>query len=144
MRRHHTRRRRPAVRSVALVVAAMLASVLAMPSVAATAGPSTAAAQAQGSLSVQPSRTHPSGHVVIAGLVPTSGSQSCPAEDPAVLTSTAALFPPDGFGPAAPRSASGQFKVKYVVPSSTPPGTYVIGVRCGGGNTGLSATLRVV
>jgi hypothetical protein len=101
-------------------------------------------APAQGSLSVHPSKTHPGGHVVITGLVPTSGSQSCPAEDPAILTSTAALFPPDGLGPAAPRSASGKFKVKYVVPSSTPTGTYVIGVRCGGGNTGLSATLRVV
>jgi hypothetical protein len=98
---------------------------------------------ARAHLSVRPHAVGPGGHIVIAGLIPTTGAQSCPAADQAIPTSTAALFPPDGFGPAAQRTSSGRFTIRYTVPSSTPPGTYQIGVRCGGGNVGVSATLRV-
>ncbi|WP_412734673.1 hypothetical protein [Krasilnikovia sp. MM14-A1259] len=121
-----------------------LAPVLLAPPAAAAAGPPAAAAQVQAEVSVHPDTIHPGGHVVITGVVPAGGPQSCPAGNAAVPTSTAALFPPDGFGPEAPRNHSGHFSIAYVVPASTPPGTYVIGVRCGGGNVGISADLRVV
>jgi hypothetical protein len=130
-------------RSIAFA-AALLASVLMAPSAPATAGPATAIAQAHARLSVRPDTVHPGDTVVVAGRVPVRGAQACPAGDPAILTSTAALFPPDGIGPLAPRGPSGKFKFEYVVQSSTPPGTYLIGVRCGGGNVGVSTTLRVV
>jgi hypothetical protein len=144
MLRHHTQRRSLLVRPVALVAAGTVALSLATPPVAAAASPTAAIVQAQARLSVRPHKVHPGGHVLITGLIPTSGPQSCPAGDQAIPTSSAALFPPDGFGPAAPRSSSGRFRIRYAVPSSTPPGTYLIGVRCGGGNVGVSATLRVV
>jgi hypothetical protein len=56
---------------------------------------------------------------------------------------TADLFPPDGFGPEAARSSKGAFALSYTVPTSTPPGTYQIGVRCGGGLVGVTAGLKV-
>jgi hypothetical protein len=143
MPRHHTHRRFLLVRPVALVAAGALALSLVTPPVAAAASPTAATVQAHARLSVRPHKVHPGGHVLITGLIPTSGPQSCPAGDNATPTSSAALFPPDGFGPAAPRSNSGRFRIRYAVPSSTPPGTYRIGVRCGGGDVGISTTLRV-
>ena len=64
-------------------------------------------------------------------------------DDSATVTSEAALFPPDGFGPSAPRDSSGQFALDYTVPTSTAPGTYLVGLRCGGGNVGVAASLTV-
>jgi hypothetical protein len=81
--------------------------------------------------------------VTISGVVPTSGGASCPAGDAAQLTSSAALFPPDGFGPQAARDATGHFLVNFTIPATTPPGSYTIGVRCGGGNTGIAIGLQV-
>jgi len=95
-------------------------------------------------LSVRPHTVRAGDRVIVTGLIPTSGPQTCPLPDPAILTSVGALFPPDGFGPAVTRSSSGRFQIVYAVPSSTPPGTYQIGLRCGGGNVGISATLVVV
>jgi hypothetical protein len=54
-----------------------------------------------------------------------------------------AVFPSAGFGPTVSRDASGAFLVRYTLPASTPPGTYSIGLRCGGGNVGVGAVLRV-
>ena len=98
-------------------------------------------AAASDEISVVPASAAPGDTVTIAGIVGTSG---CPADDAAQLTSTDVLFPPDGFGPAAPREASGKFSIQYAIPASTPPDTYSIGVRCGGGNVGISAQLEVV
>jgi len=95
------------------------------------------------SVAVAPSSAAPGEVVVISGNVPVSGAGSCPAGDPVQLTSTSALFPPDGFGPEAPRGAAGDFEVRYSLPSSTPLGDYQIGLRCGGGNVGVSASLHV-
>jgi hypothetical protein len=82
------------------------------------------------------------GHTVrISGSTPTSG---CPASDAAILTSIDRFFPPDGFGPQAARDSSGAFSVFYTVPRSTPPGMYSIGLRCGGGNVGVSTSVRVI
>jgi len=74
-----------------------------------------------------------------------SGSNSAiaAASSAVILTSNADLFPPDGFGPHATRDASGNFQVHYVIPATTPAGTYSIGMRCGGGNVGITTTLRV-
>ncbi len=103
----------------------------------------TAPAVAASSVSVSPSTVVAGGTVVITGTIPTTGDQSCLQDDAAIITSTGALFPPDGFGPQASRDASGAFHIAYTVATSTPAGTYAIGLRCGGGNVGVSTTLRV-
>jgi hypothetical protein len=96
-----------------------------------------APAQAGASVTVSPSSTPAGGTVRFSGVVPTG------CEGDVTLTSTAALFAPDGFGPQAPRDAMGAFQVNFQVPGSTPPGTYTVGVRCGGGNVGVSTSLMV-
>jgi alpha-L-fucosidase len=102
-----------------------------------------APALAAGSIAVSPSTVPAGGTVTISGSVPTTGSASCAPGDAAMITSVAALFPPDGFGPQAARDTQGGFSVSYTVPASTPPGTYALGVRCGGGNVGVSTDLTV-
>src|SRR4051794_40445008 len=94
-------------------------------------------------VSVAPSTAAPGEVIVISGNVPVAGVGSCQAGDPVQLTSTAALFPPDGFGPQVVRGSDGHFQVQYAVPISTPVGQYRIGLRCGGGNIGESASLAV-
>jgi hypothetical protein len=94
------------------------------------------------SISVSPASIPAGGTVSVSGVVPTSGTPSC-APGPATLTDSAALFPPDGFGPQAARNASGQFHVTFHVSASAPPGTYSVGVRCGGGNVGVATSLTV-
>lgn len=89
-----------------------------------------------------PARVRAGHTVVISGTVPTTGPKACPATETPILTS--ALFPPDGFGPPLARDAAGNFRIKYTVPAATSIGTYQIGVRCGGGNLGIQATLRVM
>jgi hypothetical protein len=54
------------------------------------------------------------------------------------------LFPPGGSGPPADRTAGGAFWIRYTVPNSTPASDYPIGVRCGGRDAGVHATLRVI
>lgn len=103
---------------------------------------SVPASSAGASISVSPSSTPAGGTVSFSGVVPTSGTPSCEPGD-ATLTSDAALFPPDGFGPQAPRDASGAFQVNFHVPATTPAGTYSVGVRCGGANVGVSTSLTV-
>jgi hypothetical protein len=121
-------------RFLALAVAITGAAV----ALGAFAGP--AVAVTNGSISVSPSTVPPGGVVHISGSV---SVQSCPSSDAATITGEAALFPPDGFGPNAARDSQGDFAVNYTVPVSTPPGTYDVGLRCGGGNVGVSAALTV-
>jgi hypothetical protein len=102
----------------------------------------SAPAQTGASVTVSPASTPAGGTVMFSGVVPASGTPSCAPGD-ATLTSDAALFPPDGFGPQAPRDATGAFQVDFQVPASTAPGTYSVGVRCGGGNVGVSTSLTV-
>ncbi len=101
------------------------------------------AASAASTISVSPSSVAQGGTVTVSGNVPVSGAASCASGASAQLTSTAALFPPAGFGPQAARDASGGFSVAYTVPASTPVGSYNIGIRCAGGNVGVSATVQV-
>ena len=103
------------------------------------AGGSAYAAQ-NASISVSPSAVAPGGAVQITGSIPT---KLCPASDSAIPVATADLFPPDGFGPEAARNSEGAFAISYTVPTSTPAGTYQIGVRCGGGLVGVTAALKV-
>ena len=92
------------------------------------------------SVSVSPS-TVPAGAIVhISGSIPV---KKCPVSDGATVTGEAALFPPDGFGPTATRESDGSFAIDYTVPASTPPGVYTVGLRCGGGNVGVGASLTV-
>lgn len=101
------------------------------------------AASAQPDITVSPNSAAAGSTVTISGNVPVSGTPSCPASDGVQLTSSAALFAPDGFGPQATRDASGNFQVQFLIPSSTPAGSYSVGMRCGGGNVGVTASLTV-
>lgn len=120
-----------------LVAAAVVVSAT---GIGLAASPAAAAA----AISVTPSTAAPGGTVTISGSIPTTGTPSCAPGDSVTVTSLAALFPPDGFGPQAPRGASGSFQLSYTIPSSTPAGSYTVGMRCGGGNVGVSATLTVL
>jgi len=93
------------------------------------------------SVSVSPSTVAAGGSVHLSGSIPV---KKCPSSDGATVTSEAVLFPPDGFGPTATRDADGSFAIDYTVPTSTTPGTYTVGLRCGGGNVGVGASLTVV
>jgi LPXTG-motif cell wall-anchored protein len=126
----------PAVsRTVGRAATAMAVMVLALCAQTSVAG-------AGPNIAVSPSSAPQGGTVTISGNVPRSGNPSC-ASDPAQLVSTADLFPGDGFGPQVTRDASGNFQTDYVIPAATPAGSYSIGVRCGGGNVGIFATLQV-
>jgi hypothetical protein len=106
---------------------------------------SSRAATAQSpTITVEPATVAVGARVSISGMVPTSGRAACDASDAATLTSTAALFPPDGIGPQVTRDTSGAFRTIYSVPVSTPAGSYTIGVRCGGGNVGVGTNLHVI
>ena len=80
------------------------------------------------SITVSPSAVAPGGTVHVSGSIPVKG---CPASDGATVVGQAALFPPDGFGPTTKRDANGDLALDYTVPTSTPAGTYDIGLRCG-------------
>ena len=97
-------------------------------------------AQASANIAVSPSSAPQGATVTISGTVPVA---SCSQSDPTQLTSTGFLFPAGGFGPQAPRAADGSFSVTYQIPGSTPVGSYVLGINCGGNPVGISATLQV-
>jgi len=109
--------------------------------VAGTLGVQAVAVAQQASIKVSPSSAAPGDTVTLSGNHPIAGD--C-APGAARLTSTADLFPPDGLGPPVPSDASGNFSMTYTIPTSTPPGTYQIGMRCGGGNPGGGGTLSVI
>jgi hypothetical protein len=98
------------------------------------------AAAAAGSITVSPAVVPAGGTVSIAGSV---NPADCPTIDGVTLTSIDDLFPLAGFGPTVARNSSGAFSTTYTVPATTEPGTYTIGMRCGGGNVGVGATLQV-
>lgn len=100
------------------------------------------ASAATATITVSPATVPVGGVITISGVVPTSGSTLCPP-GPATIVATTALFPQGGFGPQAARDSAGAFSVTYQVPTSTPPGTYALGLRCGGGNVGVSTNLTV-
>jgi hypothetical protein len=99
------------------------------------------AAAANGTVTVTPTTVAAGNTVVISGSVSTA---LCPLPDGVTVVSLSVLFPSAGFGPTVSRNASGAFSVPYTVPASTQPGTYSIGLRCGGGNVGILAPLQVI
>ena len=103
-------------------------------------GRSYAGQNANGSITVTPSVVAAGSVVHITGSV---APNLCPVSDAAIPVDTAALFPPDGFGPSAARNSTGAFDLTFTVPTSTPAGSFQIGLRCGGANVGVFATLRV-
>ncbi len=100
-------------------------------------------AQTVASISVSPSTSSPGQIVVFSGSILTTGPSGCAAGSPVTLTAMTALFPSAGFGPQVQRAASGSFSVTYTIPSTTPVGSYSVGMRCGGGNVGVFTTLDV-
>jgi hypothetical protein len=123
------------------IAAAMAATALMTMAVSASGAEVALGASAaqQPSISVSPTTVENGDTVTISGnLIPALGE--CAGVQ---LTSTADLFPPDGFGPQASLGANGDFETTYTVPGDTPAGTYQIGMRCGGGNVGESASLQV-
>jgi hypothetical protein len=107
---------------------------------AAMLGAAPAYAAKKPSVSVSPSTVSAGGTVHISGSIPVQG---CPASDGATVTGLDVLFPPDGFGPTATRDSNGDFALDYTVPTSTPADTYSVGIRCGGANVGVAASLTV-
>lgn len=119
----------------------LLAAVAAtMAVVALGTGRAYAGQNANASITVTPSVVAAGSVVHITGFV---APRLCPVSDEAIPGDTAALFPPDGFGPPAARNSEGAFAVTFTVPTSTPAGSFQIGLRCGGANVGVFATLRV-
>jgi hypothetical protein len=119
-----------------------LLAALALTAVVVSARAASAGAQPR--IAVSPSSVAPGETVTISGNLPQGPSEECsPTGDQVRLTSTADLFPPDGFGPEVPVDASGDFSATYTIPTTTPAGTYKIGMRCGGGNVGVNTTLRI-
>ena len=93
------------------------------------------------SISVSPASVPAGGTVTFSGTFAISAD--CGADD-ARLVSEDQIFPPDGVtGLHVHRDASGHFAIVHTVPATARPDTYAIGMRCGGGNVGVSATLRV-
>jgi hypothetical protein len=117
-----------------------LLTVMAMVALMLGGGSAYAGQNANGSINVSPPAVPAGSAVQITGSVST---QECPASDSVIPVATAALFPPDGFGPSAARNSQGAFALTYTVPTSTPAGTYQIGVWCGGGLVGVTTALTV-
>jgi type 1 fimbria pilin len=118
----------------------ILATMVATSALLVFASPPAFAATSGASISVSPSAVAPGGTVHISGTVPVA---DCPRSDDATIAGDSSLFPPDGFGPSASRDAQGGFALDYSVPTTTPSGTYDVGMRCGGGNPGASARITV-
>ena len=111
----------------------------------AVAAPATAATTPPSRVTVTPAVVGRGGLVIISGSV---SPVTCPvpgggAPGGSILTSDNGLFPPDGFGPDLPRNASGGFSTPYTLPITVTPGTYTVGLRCGGGAVGAFANLLV-
>jgi hypothetical protein len=94
------------------------------------------------SLAVVPAIVHRGHPVTLKG-----SADSCPVGDAVTLISRAFVHTHDFAGlPAvfARVRAGGGFRVSTTIPATKAPGSYGITARCGGGNLGVQAHLRVV
>ena len=117
---------------LALVVALATAGVLAGPAVAVT-GPT---------INVSPGSVRAGEVVRVYGAAP-----GCPAGNEVTLISPAFSAANEFAGVPAVFAAvgtDGRYSVRTRIPASRRPGTYQITGRCGGGNLGVSASLRVL
>ena len=128
-------------RSVARRVFTAVAAPAMIAMLGIAARPAHAAQNANGSINVTPPVVQAGGTVHITGSVSTD---ACPQPDAVTITGVDKLFPQDGFGPQASRDSSGAYATHYTVPSTTPAGSYQLGMRCGGGNVGVTASLQVI
>jgi hypothetical protein len=91
---------------------------------------------------------HVSPHTVKAGqrVVVSGNASGCPSGDAVTLLSKAFSHRHDFAGvPAvyARVKSNGHFGHSVKIPATTPAGSYTITGRCGGGNLGVTARLRV-
>jgi hypothetical protein len=89
-------------------------------------------------LHVKPLSTHPGGTVTFTGV-------GCRRGDTVILISR--LFPGHAYGEGAITTIArrgGHFERSFRIRRTTSRGRYVITVRCGGGNLGVEARLRVL
>jgi hypothetical protein len=125
---------------LAITATALVAVGVAAAAAETASPPSAGRREAQATIAASPSTAAPGSTVTVSGnAAPAPGECS----DGVTITSTSALFPPDGFGPVAPMATDGDFETTVTVPADTPPGSYQIGARCGGANVGIGATLEV-
>jgi hypothetical protein len=116
---------------------------------AATVGmlvpPAPAWAASAAALRVNPSSITAGDTVVVSGSVgPAPAGSACATS--VMLLSRAFVHTDEFAGVPAVVAAvkpGGAFSATTRIPGSTPPGTYTISGRCGGGNLGVSATLTV-
>jgi hypothetical protein len=91
-------------------------------------------------LVVRPSTVAPGGVIVVS-----ASSSPCLSRDQVTLISTA--YPGHAFGGEGAVNGKvgshGSFSVRARVRSGLKPGRYRIGARCGGGNLGVSAYVRI-
>ena len=92
-------------------------------------------------LLVSPGTVHRGGTVTISG-----SAGDCPRGDAVTIISRA--FPRTHEFAGVPAlfatvGANGRFRVTTRIPRRRPVGTYVVTARCGGGNLGVAARLRV-
>jgi hypothetical protein len=113
-------------------------AIAAVAVVALLAGPAWAAGAA---IHVSPASVPAGGTVTVSGSVP-----GCPVGDQVTLISKAFVPTHDFAGlPAilAPVKPGGAFSTTTRIPSARAPGSYTVTGRCGGGNLGVEAALRV-
>jgi hypothetical protein len=94
------------------------------------------------SLAVRPSAIHRGGSVLVSGV-----AGGCTSGDTVTILSRA--FPATHEFAGVPAAlaevgSAGRFSVKVRIPASRAPGRYQLTARCGGGNLGASAFLRVI
>lgn len=102
----------------------------------------TAASAAPPSISVAPTAVRRGHSVVVKG-----SADGCRVGNTVTLISRAFSHAHDFAGlPAVPTPvrAGGTFKVSTRIPSAKKPGRYAVTARCGGGNLGVSAHVKVV
>jgi len=90
-------------------------------------------------LDVNPASVAPGGVITIS-----AASSPCLRRDQVILISTA--FPGHAYGEGAVYGrveSHGAFKVRARIRSALRPGRFLVGVRCGGGNLGITATIRI-
>ena len=110
---------------------ALLASALCAASLAPVASP------AGGSLTAGPASVPRGGSVTFTGT-------GCGPSARVFLISS--LFPGHAYGVGAIATtarANGSFRSAYRIPRTRKRGTYVVTVRCGGGNLGVAVTIHV-
>jgi len=94
------------------------------------------------SLTVAPSPVHRGHRVIVRG-----NADGCPIGDAVTIISRAFAHTHDFAGvPAvfARVRRGGKFEIRPRIPSSKAIGRYGVSARCGGGNLGVSAAIRVV